>query len=130
MFKSIFARTRQSQDSSPVHDCEQEQRFEPSWNRAVARFGTVWQCPDCKAFWYRKIEFINALLNDNRPVWRRLTKRQVRRLQILVCSGHTQQEIAEKMNFTRPDKPGDDYDQPSLEWSDKCAQDPNSWVFP
>ncbi|MDN5819831.1 MAG: hypothetical protein L0H36_00660 [bacterium] len=118
---------------SKFHDCEKERRFDVNRNRAVAHFGVVWQCPDCQAFWYREIEFIDGAsllyLGDDATTWRRMTGPQVRKLQKHVRKGRGQLEIARRMKYPQPRWQGDSFQPTWLEGIERYNQDPKNWVF-
>ena len=117
-----------------LHDCAEDHRFEHSRNLSIVHFGVVWQCPDCRAFWYRQTVYVDGftsiLLRRETPdhLWRRLTKRQTFKLRWLVLRGLDQLEIAERMRF-EPSGYDSLYPPSWLEDIEQRNQKPSSWVF-
>lgn len=116
-----------------VHDCEEVHRYQVHFNLAVVRFGVVWQCPDCRAFWYRCIEYIDGLSRLGRyrgvSTWQRMTKSEVRKLQRLVQQDLSQYEIAERMKFATPSCAGSYYPEYWRDDIERNNQEPRTWVF-
>lgn len=118
------------------HDCAYVHQHEPMRNQPTLPSGTIWQCPDCGAFWYRHTEHvpdddevIRAALHEvDIRVWRKITIRQEATLRKLIKQGFTNQpEIIKRMSFER--SPHELLADP-LDPRDyvKYMQDPKDWI--